>query len=281
MRPASRARRRPPAEGGGEAVEHRDRRLGRRLGPVGVGVAPTSGRRPRRGRRRGRRRPPRPRPPGPPRGWRRCARPTPTPSCGAVDDRDGGDVAAPHGAVGRQGVAGPAQVRAVDAPTSTRQPSAAEAARPASTRSWGDGVPVTPGLLLGVEDVDAAEPGRRAPVAHRRHLPGLGLAAAEGAAEHPGLGRPRRPWSPRSRWWWPGRRRQRTWPASSPFRIRKQRWPVNWKLKRCMSIDQERSPTMSAVLHAGDQAGGAGPVGGGLQGHVGHALDGDVAGESA
>src|SRR5918998_798069 len=43
------------------------------------------------------------------------------------------------------------------------------------------------GLLDGVEDVDALEQRHRAAVADRGDLPGLGLAAVEGAAEHVGL----------------------------------------------------------------------------------------------
>ena len=35
----------------------------------------------------------------------------------------------------------------------------------------------------------------------------------------------------------------RSCPVIRPFSILKKRWPVNWKLKRCMSIDQLLSPT--------------------------------------
>src|SRR3954447_437505 len=101
----------------------------------------------------------------------------------------------------------------------------------------------SPGLLDGVEDVDALEQRRRAAVAHRGGLPGLALAAVHGAAEYVGL----RAADHRHRA--PEVRRRRLvgdvpqLPGEPAALDPVEPLTVNWKLYRCMSIDQLLSPT--------------------------------------
>src|ERR671916_1417384 len=131
----------------------------------------------------------------------------------------------------------------------------------------------SPGLLDGVEDVHALEQGHRAAVADRGHLPGLGLAAVERAAEQVRL----RAADDAHRA--PEVRRRRlvghvAQLAGEPAALDPVE-PLAGELEVvALHVDRPAlvADDVDAALHAGDDVGGGGAVGCRLKRDVGHPL---------
>jgi hypothetical protein len=126
--------------------------------------------------------------------------------------------------------------------TRTMQPSAVDAASPCSTSSWGNvcviGLPPP-----GVEDVDAANSADGQPWLTGATWPGWALPQLKAPPRTYVCGPPDRLHrSPEL-----GGRGLVGDVAKLPGQLAvldpEEALPVNWKLNRCMSIDQDRSPT--------------------------------------